>query len=134
MLKDIDNPKVEGVAFAIAEEVNELNEKSYIAYLINLKDEPLENVLVRSSGYGEQDGKQVKTTELRRFYDSIEPKSAQLIEPVLKEALTLTNQYWVSFYNDKVLYDRKYVFVAESVNESNFISLPLIDYSGVLIK
>ncbi|WP_306641295.1 hypothetical protein [Sanyastnella coralliicola] len=134
MLKDIDNPKVEGVAFAIAEEVNELNEKSYVAYLINLKDEPLENVLVRSSGYGEHDGKQVKTTELRRFYDSIEPKSAQLIEPVLEEALTLTNQYWVSFYNDKVLYDRKYVFVAESVNESNFISLPLIDHSGVLIK
>jgi hypothetical protein len=134
MLKDIDRPHVEDVAIAIAPEPGEDGEDVYYAWLINLQDRPLENILIRSSGYGVHDGKKYETTELRRFYDRIEPKAAMKIEPVLQEALVLSNQYWVSFYIHKVLYDKKYVFVPGSVDPTNYIALPFVGHNGVLIK
>jgi hypothetical protein len=134
MLRDIDVPKVTDVAVAIALEVDELGAENYYAYLINLKNETLENVLIRSNGYGVLEDNRYETTELRRFYDDLEPKSFIKIEPVLADALKLSNQYWVSFYVDKVLYDRKYVFVPGSVDPANFIKLPLVEEQGVMIK
>ncbi|MGF1564803.1 MAG: hypothetical protein ACFCUH_05495 [Flavobacteriales bacterium] len=134
MLKDIDVPKVDQVAVAITREVNLLNEEEYNAWLINFKGDALENVLIRSSGYGVHEGNKYETTELRRFYDRIEPNAAIKIEPVLAEALHLSNQYWVSFYDGKVLYDRKYVFVPGSIDPSNYITVPFVDLEGVMIK
>jgi len=134
MLRDIDVPKVTDVAVAIACEVDELGGENYYAYLINLKNESLENILIRSNGYGVLEDNRYETTELRRFYDDMEAKSFIKIEPVLADALKLSNQYWVSFYVDKVLYDRKYVFVPGSVDPVNFITLPLIEEQGVMIR
>lgn len=48
--------------------------------------------------------------------------------------VVLSNQNWVRFYIDKVLYDKKYVFVPGSVEDANFITLPLIGSKGVMIK
>lgn len=134
MLKDIDMPKVTAVGVAIAREENELGDELYYAYLINMSNEVIESILIRSSGYGEHEGNVFETTELRRFYDRLDKKSSMKIEPVLKEALVLSNQYWVSFYIGKVLYDRKYVFVPGSVDPTNFITLPFVDQEGVMIK
>ncbi len=134
MLKDIDMPKVTEVGVAIAKEENELGDELYYAYLINMSNEVIENILIRSSGYGEHEGNVFETTELRRFYDRLDKKSSMKIEPVLKEALVLSNQYWVSFYIGKVLYDRKYVFVPGSVDPTHFITLPFVDLEGVMIK
>lgn len=134
MIKDIDQPEVDGVSVAITETTNEAGEKEWTAYLINLKEEPLENVLIRSNGFGEKDGEEFKTSELRRFIERVEPLSTTQIEPILSEALDLNNQYWVSFYVHKVLYDKKYVFEPGSVSEPNFISIPFIDKVGVVIE
>lgn len=134
MLKDIDMPKVTAVGVAIAREENELGDELYYAYLINMSNEVIESILIRSSGYGEHEGNVFETTELRRFYDRLDKKSSMKIEPVLKEALVLSNQYWVSFYIGKVLCDRKYVFVPGSVDPTNFITLPFVDQEGVMIK
>lgn len=134
MLKDIDAPKVTDVAVAIALEVDETGAENYYAYLINLKNEGLENVLIRSNGYGVLGDNHHETSELRRFYDDLDAKSFIKIEPILPDALQLSNQYWVSFYVDKVLHDRKYVFVPGSVEPTNFITLPLVKAQGVMIK
>jgi hypothetical protein len=134
MLKDIERPKVTDVAMAIAPEAEPEQEAAYMAYLINLGEATLENVLVRSSGYGVHEGNRYETTELRRFYPSIAPQSAIQIEPVIEEALVLSNQYWVSFYIGKVLYDRKYVFVPGSVDPTHYIDLPFVGTNGVMIK
>ncbi|MDG1779434.1 MAG: hypothetical protein P8H59_00665 [Flavobacteriales bacterium] len=132
MIKDIDQPEVDGVSVAITEEVNEEGEKQWTAYLINLKEDTLENVLIRSNGYGIKDGEESKTSELRRFIERIDPLTTTVIEPLLGEALELNNQYWISYYVDKVLYDKKYVFEPGSVSEANFISIPFIDKQGVV--
>ncbi len=134
MLKDIDNPKVEGVALAIVDERGEGSEHNYYAYLLNMKNEPIENILVRSNGYGEHEGRAYETTELRRFFPELAAQSALKIEPILEEAFKLTNQYWVSFYIGKTIYDKKYVFVPGSISADNFIAIPYVDEQGVLIK
>ncbi|MFT4683314.1 MAG: hypothetical protein ACI87M_000814, partial [Yoonia sp.] len=102
MIKDIDQPEVDGVSVAITEFTNEEGEKEWTAYLINLREETLEKVLIRSNGYGEKEGEKFKTSELRRFIEEVGPLSTTQIEPILPEALELNNQYWVSFYVGKV--------------------------------
>lgn len=134
MKKDINPPKVEDIAVAITKEVNELGGEEWFAYLINLKNELIEGVLVSSRGYGEIDGEIRKTATLRHFLDELEPKSYKKIEPLTEEILALSNEFWVSFYQNKQLFDKKYIFLAESVTEANEINLPLIGKKGILIK
>ncbi len=56
-----------------------------------------------------------------------------LIEPIPDELFALTNEYWLSFYIDNVIYDKKFIFVPESIVESNFIRIPLLNKPGVMI-
>ncbi|HNM26709.1 MAG TPA: hypothetical protein PKL15_14815, partial [Saprospiraceae bacterium] len=110
MKKDIPILKVEDLAVAIIPrlEYEEDHEEFWDAYLINLKNEPIRSVLVNSTGYGEIDGEQRRTTTLRYFWDRIGPTEVVKIEPVQKSVLTLANEYWVSFYIDRNIYDKKY--------------------------
>lgn len=135
MKEDINPPKVEGVAVAIVCKENELGEAEWSTYLLNLKDQELKGVLVRSNGYGERDKERVTTSELRHMFDTVEPHKAVLVEPLMPEMTTLTNQYWVSFWCEGVLYDKKFIFVRGSLEERNFVQLPLLDGPrGVIIR
>ena len=102
-------------------------------YLINQKDEPLENVLVSSRGYGELEGETRRTSEMRHFLDTLEPRSWARIERIVEDVFALNNQYWLSFYLGQELFDRKYIFVAGSIEEENFTTLPLMNKRGVMI-
>ena len=99
-----------------------------------MKKEPLKGVLVAAKGYGEKDGERVRTSTLRHFFESIPAKSAISIEPLQNTVLGLSNEFWVSFYLGSTIYDKKYVFVAESITENNLISLPMLDKKGVMIQ
>ena len=134
MKKDIRLPVVEDVAVAVVREENEKGEQIWNVYLINLKNETLEGVLVTSSGYGELGGEQRKTSSLRHFLDIVQAKSFVKIEPIMDNLFGMSNQYWVSFYLNKEMYDKKYVFLAESITEQNMITIPLINKKGVMIK
>ncbi len=134
MKKDIVPPKVEDIAIAIVKELNELNQAEWNVYLLNFKNETIEGVLVSSRGYGEHKGQQVKTTMLRHFLDTLEPQSYKKVEPIDEAVFGLGNEYWVSFYLNKVMYDKKYVFVAGSIAEENLINIPFLEAKGVMIK
>lgn len=134
MKKDINPPKVEDIAVAIIKEINDLGGEEWFVYLINLKDKLIEGVLVSSRGYGEIDGEIKKTATLRHFLDEMEPNSFKKIEPLTKELLSLSNEFWVSFYLNKQLFDKKYIFLAESVTKQNEVNIPLIGKRGILIK
>lgn len=134
MKKDINPPKVEDIAVAIIKEVNDLGGEEWFVHLINLKNELIEGVMVTSRGYGEINGEQKKTATLRHFLDEIEPKSYKKIESLTEELLALSNEFWVSFYHNKQLFDKKYIFVAESVTKNNEVNLPIIGKKGILIK
>ena len=134
MKKDLPENIVEDVAMAVVL-INESPEvKNWTVYLINLKDIPLDNVLISSKGYGEKDGKQVKTSVLRHFLGDINAASFSAIEAIDPEVFGLTNEYWLSYYIDGVIYDKKFIFLPESIVDENLIRIPLVNMPGVMIK
>jgi hypothetical protein len=134
MKKDIIPPVVEDVGVAVVKETNKEGAVEWNVYLLNLKKEAIEGVLVTSTGYGELNGESRKTSTLRHFLDTVGPGAYSKIEPIQEEVFGLSNEYWVSFFQHKTMYDKQYVFLAESICESNLIQIPLINKKGVLIK
>ncbi|HEY0977635.1 MAG TPA: hypothetical protein VGE21_09205 [Flavobacteriales bacterium] len=133
MRKDIEQPKVEGVAMAIVLQTDEEGAPAWYVYLVNTTDRLLENVLVSSRGYGEIDGEQRNTSEMRHHLPTLDPRSWARIERIVEDVFPLSNQYWVSFYIEGALYDRKYIFLPESILEENFTTIPLMNERGVMI-
>ena len=133
MRKDIPELKVEDIALSIVKEKNEIGETIWNVYVINLKSNPIEGVLVTSKGYGQLNGEDVKTSTLRHFLDTVPGKSYSLIEPIIENVFGLNNEYWISFFHNKILYDKKYIFLAESITENNLIKVPLLNKEGVVI-
>jgi len=133
MKKDIEFPVVKDVAVAIVKESNELNEEVWNVYLINLKNEPIEGVLVSSRGYGELYSEKRATSELRHFLDHMDPKSYKKIEPIMEEVFCLSNEYWVSFYQKKVIFDKKFIFLPDTIRMETLVRVPILNKKGVLI-
>ncbi|MFK8036806.1 MAG: hypothetical protein AB8B74_00840 [Crocinitomicaceae bacterium] len=137
MRKDIVVPKVENIGIAIIQELNdEKTAQVYNVYLINYSNQTLENVLVSSKGYGvdPNNGETVKTSVLRHKLSDLSPKSYARIEPIIDTLFGLSNEYWLSYYIGKDIYDKKYIFLPETINETHFIDIPLIEKKGVIIK
>lgn len=134
MLKDIDEPKVEGVAMAVVRGTDEDGEVAWYVYLVNNTEDQLDNVLVSSRGYGEIDGEARRTSEMRHHLELLGPKSWARIERIVEDVFPLSNQFWLSFYRNKVLYDKKYIFLAGSIDEANFTAIPLMGERGVMIE
>jgi hypothetical protein len=51
----------------------------------------------------------------------------------MPEVFGLSNEYWVSFWVEEVLYDKRFVFPAESLIEENFKFLDAFKRKGVLL-
>ncbi len=119
---------------AVVLEQDEAGDEAWYVYLINQRDEPLENVLVSSRGYGELEGEARRTSEMRHFLDTLEPRSWARIERIVEDVFGLSNQYWLSYYVGRELYDKKYIFLAGSIEEGNFTTVPLMEKRGVLIQ
>lgn len=134
MKKDIVQPKVEGVSMAVVRETDEDGAPAWYVYLINAKHVALENVLISSTGYGEIDGEQRASSEMRHYLESLGAQSWARIERIVEDVFALTNQYWLSFYIDGHIHDKKYIFVAGSIHEEHFTNLPLMNARGVLIQ
>lgn len=134
MIKDLPQNIVKDIAIAVALEKETAESKHWNVYLINLKKEPIENVLITSRGYGEKDGEQVKTSTLRHMFPFIDEGSYKLIEPIDEQTFGLNNEYWLSYYIGRDIYDKKFIFLPESIVELNFIRLPVVNKMGVMIK
>jgi hypothetical protein len=134
MIKDIDFKRTEGLAMAVVRKMNDEGSEVWKVCLLNLKDQPIENVIVNSSGYGQKNERQVKTTELRQFFDKIDAKSFVEIEILTEELLSINNQFWVSYFFEGHLYDKKYIFLAESIQPDFFTHIPLLNTRGILIR
>lgn len=133
MKKDIEFPQVEGVSMAVVKEKNELQEEVWNAYLLNLKEQEIYGVLVTSKGYGAKEGERVKTSVLRHFLDKLEPKTSAKVEEVMTNLFGLNNEFWVSFYVNGKIYDKKYIFLPETISEENLIRIPILEKLGVMI-
>jgi hypothetical protein len=135
MKDDLKGPKVEKVSVAIVEMMVE-NEKSYYAYLLNLREDIMEGIIISSTGYGEntKTGDRIKTSTLRHSIEVLLPNEAARIEPIMPEVFGLSNEYWVSFWVNEVMYDKRFVFPAESISEKNMQMIEILGQKGVIIN
>jgi hypothetical protein len=132
MKKDISIPEVKNVTIAVTREKNILNQDEWKVYLINNNSFPIENTLVASKGYGEKSGEQQKTSTLRHFLETVPAKGSALIEPIDPNVFHLNNEYWVSYYVGMQIYDRRFLFVPDSICEENLTFIKDLDKEGVL--
>ena len=135
MKEELLGPKVENVGVAVIQSINEDNEKEYTVYLISLRDDIMEGIIVASTGYGENTvtGEKIKTSTLRHGIEVLLPNEIAKIEPIMPDVFGLSNEYWVSFWVEDVLYDKRFVFPAESLIEENFKYLDVFKRKGVLL-
>jgi hypothetical protein len=138
MKQDIPFEPVAGVSIAIVPDsetpVGEGQQPTWQVFLLNSNDFALENVLIAADGYGTQpDGEAVRTSTLRYHFPEIAPHSATPIELIDPAVFHLTNQYWVSYYRDRQIFDRKFLFVPDSIVPDNLSRLELLGgRAGVL--
>jgi hypothetical protein len=75
----------------------------------------------------------VETTTLRKLLGSIQPLSAEKIEPIMEDVMGLNNEYWVCFWVGTTMYDKKFIFLSETVKEENLVNIPVLNKKGVLV-
>lgn len=132
MIKDIEIPEVKNVTLAVARKKNIGESDEWKVYIINNNDHPIENTLVASKGYGEKDGQEQRTSILRHFLQTVPPHSSVLIEPIDPAVFHLNNEYWVSYYIGKQIYDKRFVFVPDAIREENLSFIKQLEMEGVL--
>jgi len=133
MKKDLPENIVEDISIAVVLEAESPGAKVWNVYLINEKSVIIKNVMVSSKGYGMKDGREVKTSVLRHFIGDITPDDYAKIEAIDEQVFGLTNEYWLSFYIDGTIYDKKYIFLPESIIDDNLVKIPILNKPGVLI-
>lgn len=132
MMKDIDIPQVQNVTLAVVREKNNLMQDEWRVYLLNNNDFAIENTLVASKGYGEKNGEEQRTSTLRHFLQTVPARGSILIEPIDSAVFHLNNEYWVSYYVGRQIYDKRFVFVPDSIKEENLSFIRELDKEGVL--
>jgi hypothetical protein len=132
MIRDIKIPEVKNVTLAVARQEKLAEQQEWKVYLINNNDVPIENTLVASKGYGEKDGKPQQTSILRHFLENVSPNSAILVEPIDPALFHLNNEYWVSYYIGSQIFDKRFVFVPDSIREENISFIKELEMEGIL--
>lgn len=135
MREELKGPKVENVGVAVVEQFDENDNKVHYVYLINLRDDIMEGIIVTSKGYGMnvKTGEKVQTSMLRHCLEVLLPNEAAKLEPIMEDVFGLANEYWVSFYVDGKMYDKKFIFLPETISEKNMKEIPALGMKGVMI-
>lgn len=136
MKEGLLGPKVENVGIAVVQETDEDKNTMYYVYLLNLRDDIMEGIIITSTGYGENanTGERIKTSTLRHSLEVLLPNEAAKIEPIMEEVFGLANEYWVSFWVNEVMYDKKFVFLPETIAPDKMKVIPLLNVKGVMIN
>lgn len=135
MKKDIIIPEVENVFVAAVQEwSDDFMEKVWFAYLVNDSDFLIESVMVVSKAFGTIDGEMKKTSLLRHAFIEIPPVSVMKIEMIYKSVLALNNDFSVSYFIGDKLYDKKFIFKANSINETATEEVPILFVEGIIVR
>jgi len=133
MKKDIIIPKVENVYIVAIQEWNDdFLENSWYAYLVNGNNEKLEMAMVVSRAYGLIKGEERKTATFRHAFATVEPQTAVRIELLENNVLQLNNEFALSYFLNGQLYDKKFIFRTNTINEKGQTDLPVINKRGIL--
>ncbi len=135
MKKDIIIPTVENVFLAAVQEwSDDFMEKVWYVYLINDSDFKLDSVMLVSKAFGTIDGEMKKTSLLRHAFMEVPSVSVVKVEMLEKSVLALNNEFMVTFFIDNQLYDRKFIFKANSITLDYVEEVPLLFVDGVIVR
>lgn len=135
MKKDIIFHPVKGVQVAIVRSVNELNAEEWNVIAINRNDEPVNNVFVTSKGYSNSESgtnTDQRTSTLRHFFPEIPAGGHVVVEPIMPDVFHLNNEFWISYFIGSQIYDKKFIFVPDSIVEENMMTIDPPGLEGVL--
>lgn len=131
MRKDIEIPEVKDVYIAAVKELHEeFKTEDWNAYIINDGKEPLEIVLITIQGYNATQ----MTTHMRHKIAILPAKGFAKIEFIEESVFKLDNFYSVTYFLNNKMYEKRWEFSANSIKESNAVTLPVMGKSGVLAK
>jgi hypothetical protein len=135
MKKDITIPKVENVFLAAVQEwSDDFMEKVWYVYLINDSDFDLDSVMVVSKAFGTIAGEMKKTSLLRHAFVKVPSVSVVKVEMIEKNVLALNNEFSVTYFIGNTLYDKKFIFRTNTINERATEEVPILFVNGVVVK
>jgi len=88
--------------------------------------------MVTSRGYGETKTETQKTSTLRHMIPYLDPGMYALVEPIDDSVFHLNNEYWVSYFIDGQVFDKKFIFVPDSIIEENLTYIEELEMKGIL--
>lgn len=135
MKADITIPEVENVFLAaISEWSDDFMEKVWNVYLVNDSDFNLDGVMVVSKAFGTLDGEMKKTALLRHAYVQVPSVSVVKVEMIEKSVLALNNEFMVTYFIGNTLYDKKFIFRKNTINEEATEEVPILFVEGVIVR
>ena len=135
MKSDITIPKVENVFLAAVQEwSDDFMENIWNVYLVNDSDFDLDSVMVVSKAFGTIDGEMKKTSLLRHAFMQVLAVSVVKIEMVEKSVLRLNNEFMVTYFIGSTLYDKKFIFKAQSITPDYVEEVPILFVDGVIVR
>ncbi|WP_333598946.1 hypothetical protein [Flavobacterium sp.] len=135
MKSDITIPTVENVFLAAVQEwSDEFMEKVWYVYLINDSDYDLDGVMVVSNAFGTLDGEMKKTALLRHAFLQVPAVSVVKIEMIENNVLRLNNEFMVTYFIGSTLYDKKFIFKAQSITPDYVEEVPILFVDGVIVR
>jgi hypothetical protein len=135
MRADILSPLVENVKMVVVPEKNEEGATQHYVYLLNLREDIMEGIIITSKGYGVNDatGEKITTSMLRHSLEVLLPDEAAKIEPIMEDVFKLTNEFLISFWVEDTMYDKKFIFLPETINEKNYVTIPKMGGKGIVV-
>ena len=135
MKSDINIPEVENVFIAAVQEwSDDFMENIWNVYLVNDSDFDIDSVMVVSKAFGTLDGEMKKMSLLRHAFVKIPAVSVVKIEMIEKSVLQLNNEFMVTYFIGNTLYDKKFTFIKDSINEKNVEEVPILFVDGVIVR
>jgi len=109
-------------------------EKVWNIYLVNDSDFNLEGVMVVSKAFGTLVGEMKKTALLRHAFVQVPSVSVVKVEMIEKSVLALNNEFMVTYFIGNTLYDKKFIFRKNTINEETTEEVPILFVEGVIVR
>ncbi|NPA34525.1 MAG: hypothetical protein GXO48_06330 [Chlorobi bacterium] len=129
MLKDIDFPIGRDVeVFAV--EIEERGDgRWWKVFIHNKGDKPLKNVLISSVAYDEFGRR--KTQIFRYHIDLLESREYAPLDILTPQLQSLLNEYFISYWQEGVLYERRLTFPSHHFLKDNEVDIPVLGIKGI---
>jgi hypothetical protein len=134
MKNDIIIPEMTDVLVAAVPRENGHEEELWDIFIVNLRKDPMESVLITSQGYGAIAGRDKTTTVLRHFHQLIGANDHLKVEPIQRELFGLKNEYWVSFNHNDIMLDKRFVFSPNQISAESLENVPVLNRPGVILR